>query len=91
MFLSNLLFCGFSYFLSEPKFLFIPIKLYFIKRHVWRVKMFHKTIHKARILSKHSEQLLENFVEISILQVSIGREFLSINRMLFKIDQTGIE
>ena len=53
--------------------------------------MFHKTIHKARNLSKHSEQLLKNSVENSILQVSIGREFLLIDRMFFKIDQTGIE
>ena len=35
------------YFSSEHKPLFIPIGLYFIKRHVWRVRMFHKTIHNA--------------------------------------------
>ena len=34
-------------FSSEHKPLFIPIGLYFIKRHVWRVKTFHKTINKA--------------------------------------------
>ena len=53
--------------------------------------MFHKTIHKAQNLSKHLEQLLENSVENLVLQVSIGREFLSIDQMFFKIDQTGIE
>ena len=40
---------------------FIPIGLCFIKRHVWRVKMFHETAHKAWIFFNLSEQSLENF------------------------------
>ena len=45
-----------SYVSSEHKPLFIPIGLYFIKRHVWRIKMFHKTVHKAQNLFNLSEQ-----------------------------------
>ena len=40
MFLSNLLFCGVSYFLSEYKPLFIFIGLCFMKMHVRRVSYF---------------------------------------------------
>ena len=91
VFLSNLLFCGVSYFLSEHKPLFIPIGLYFIKRHVWRVKIFHKTVHKAWNLFNLSEQLLENSAKISVFQVSISHKFLSIDQVLFSINETGIE
>ena len=69
VFLSNLLFCGVSYILSEHKSLFIPIGLCFIKKHVWRVKMFHKTIHKAWNLFKLSEQSLENSAEKSCFTI----------------------
>ena len=91
VFLSNLLFYRVSYFLSEHKPLFVSIGLYFIKRHIWRVKIFHKTIHKAWNLFNLSEQLLENSAKISVFQVSIGHMFLSIDRVLFSINQTGIE
>ena len=80
MFLTNLLFC-------EHKPLFISIRLYFIKRHVWRVKMSHKTIHKAWNLFNLSEQSPEN----SIFRVSIGQKFLLIDRVLFLINRIGIE
>ena len=49
MFLFNLLFCG-----------VYTHGLCFIKRHVWRVKMFHETVHKAWIFFNLSEQSLEN-------------------------------
>ena len=62
----------------EHKPLFIPTGLYFIKRHVWRVKMFHKTVHKTWNLFNLSKQSPENFN----FRVSIGREFLSIFRSI---------
>ena len=65
VFLSNLLFCGVSYFSSEHKPLFIPIGLYFIKKHVWRVKMFHKTVYKAWNLFNLFEQSQEKFYKKS--------------------------
>ena len=49
MFLFNLLFCG-----------VYTHGLCFIKRHVWRVKMFHETVHKAWIFFNLPEQSLEN-------------------------------
>ena len=71
--------------------LFIPIGLYFIKRQVWKVKMFHETVHKTWNLFKHLEQLLENFAKNHVLWLLIGRKFLSIDWVLFSIDQIGIE
>ena len=68
-----------SYFSSEHKSLFIPIWLYFIKRHVWRVKMFHKIVYKVWNLFKLSEQSPKNSVVNSVLRVSIGGEFLLID------------
>ena len=62
----------------EHKPLFIPTGLYFIKRHVWRVKMFHKTVHKTWNLFNLSKQSPENFN----FRVLIGREFLSIFRSI---------
>ena len=53
--------------------------------------MFHKTFHKVWNLFKYLEQLPEDSAENSVLWVSISREFLSINWMLFSIDQTEIE
>ena len=53
--------------------------------------MFHKTVHKDWNLFKHSEQLPENLAENLVLQVSIGQEFFSIDRMLFLIDRIGIK
>ena len=72
---------------NEHKPLFIPIGFYFTKRHIWRVKMFHKTIHNAWNLFKCLKQLPENLV----LRVSIGREESSIDQMFFLINQTIIE
>ena len=46
--------------------------------------MFHKTVHKAWNLFKLSEQLLENFTENLVLQ-------LSIDRVLFSIDWTRLK
>ena len=43
MFLCNLLFWGDRFFLSEHELPFILIGLYFTKKHIWRVKIFHKT------------------------------------------------
>ena len=83
VFLSNLLSCV----SSEHKPLFIPIRLYFIKRHVWRVKMFHKTVNKDWNLFNLSEQSPEN----SVSRFSIGRKLLSIDRVLFSISWTKIE
>ena len=57
------------YFSSEHKPLFILIELYFIKRHIWRVKMFHKTIHKAWKFFKLSEQSLENSAKKSCFTI----------------------
>ena len=57
------------YFLSEHKPLFILIGLYFIKRHVLRVKMFHKTIHKTWNFFKFSKQSLENSAEKSCFTI----------------------
>ena len=54
------------YFSIEHKFLFIPIGLYFIRRHVWKVKIFHKTVHNAWNLFKQSEQLTENSTKNSV-------------------------
>ena len=71
---------------SEHKPLYIPIGLYFIKRHVWRVKMFHKTVNKAWNLFNLSEQSLENSAENPISQFSINRKLLLIDWMLFLID-----
>ena len=40
-----------SGFLVFPsKLLFVPKELYFIRRHVWRVKMFHKTVSSLKLL-----------------------------------------
>ena len=54
MFLSNLLFCGVSYIIScEHKFLFIPMRLYFMKIHVWGVSYFsseHKLLFMRRYI-----------------------------------------
>ena len=85
VFLSNLLFS------SEHNPLFIPIGLYFIKRHVWRVKIFHKTIHKTWNIFKHLEQLPENSVKNLVLRVLISQEESSIDQMYFSIDRIGIE
>ena len=49
--------------LSEYRLLFIPIGLCFIKRPVWRVKMFYKTVNKAWNLFNLFEQSLENSAE----------------------------
>ena len=59
----------FLVFPSKP--LFIPNGLYFIKRHVWRVKLFHKTVHKALNFFNLSEQSLENSAENPVSQFSI--------------------
>ena len=72
---------------NEHKPLFIPIGFYFTKRHIWRVKMFHKTIHNAWNLFKCLKQLPENLV----LRVSIGREESSIDQMFFLINRTVIK
>ena len=53
--------------------------------------MFHKTVHKVWNLFKYLEQLPEDPVENSVLWVSIGREFLSINWMFFSINRIAIE
>ena len=75
VFLSNLLFS------SEHYPLFIPIGLYFIKRHVWRVKMFHKTVHKVWNLFNLFEQSTENFVENPVSRFSIDWVLFSIGRI----------
>ena len=85
MFLSNLLFS------SEHKSLFIPIRLYFIKRYVRRVKTFHKTVNKAWNLFNLSKQSLENFTKNPISRFSISRKLLSIDQVLFSIGWTGIK
>ena len=77
--------------LDEHEPLLISIELYFIKRHLWRVKKFHKTIHNAWNIFKCSKQLSENSAKIQFSRVSINREELSINRRLFSIDRTRIE
>ena len=79
------------YFSSEHKPLFILIGLCFIKRHVWRAKMFHKTINKAWNLFNLSEQSLENFPENPISRFLIHQKLLSIDRMPFSIGRTRIE
>ena len=58
---------------SEHKPLFIPIGLYFIKRHVWRVKNFHKNVNNAwnlfnlsklsPLILFHDFQLVENYFQ----------------------------
>jgi len=55
-----------------------------VKRYVWRVKMFHKTVHKAWNVFNLSEQSPENSVENPVSR-------LSIDRMLFLIDRTRIK
>ena len=60
--------CFLCYFSSEYKPLFIPIRLcfmkrhvYFMKRHIWRVSyFFHKMVNKDWNLFNISEPLLEN-------------------------------
>ena len=69
------------YFVNISLYLY-PIGLYYIKRHVWRVKMFHKTIHKAWNLFKLSKQSPENSTE---------KSWFSISRVLFSIGRTGIK
>ena len=71
-----------GYVSIEHKSLFIPIGSYFTKIHVWRVKMFHKTVHKAWNIFKCSKQLLENSVENLVSQVSIDREESSIDQTI---------
>ena len=75
----------------KHKPLFKPISLYLVKKHIWRFKMFHKTICKAWNIFKHLEQLLKNSTENSILQVWIDHEESSIDRRLFLIDPIGID
>ena len=41
------------------------VELYFIKRHVWKVKIFHKTIHKTWNLFKLSKQSPKKFAKKS--------------------------
>ena len=53
--------------------------------------MFHKTVHKAWNLFKHSEQLLENSAKIQFSCVLINRKKLSINWKIFSIDRTRIK
>ena len=52
--------------------------------------MFHKTIHKAWNLFKLSEQLLENFTENLVLQLSIDRVlfFDRLNKNQIAIDSS---
>ena len=80
MFLSNLLFCGVSYFLSEHKSLFIPIGLYFIKRHVWRVNYFFI---KRLIKIETSSTFLNNHQKILIFEFSL-RKFQNLNFYFIK-------
>ena len=75
----------------KHKPLFKPIRLYLIKKHVWKFKMFHKTICKAWNIFKHLEQLLKNSTENSVLRVWIDHEESSIDRRLFLIDPIGID
>ena len=79
------------YFSIEHKPLFIPTEIYFIKRHVWTVKKFHKTNHKAWNIFKRLELLSKNSAEIQFSRVTINQEESSIDRKLFLIDQIGIE
>ena len=53
--------------------------------------MFHKTIHKAWNFFNLSEQPLEKFCRKFNFRISIDRKVLSINRLLFSIDRTGID
>ena len=82
MFLTNLLFCGY-------KPLFIPIKLYFIKMHIWRVKMFHKIIQNAWNLLKLSEQSLENSAEI-LVSLSFDRSRVLFNWLNVLFDRLNV-
>ena len=53
--------------------------------------MFHKTIHKIWNFFNLSEQPLEKFCRKFNFRISIDRKVLSINRLLFSIDRTGID
>ena len=75
------------YFSSEHKPLFMPIRLYFIKRHVWRVKMFHKTVHKAWNLFKLSEQSQKNSAEKSCFMIFDRK--VTFNRSSALFDRTN--
>ena len=48
-------------------------KIITLKRYIWRVKIFIKTIHKAWNILKLSEQSLEDSAKNSVLQFSIDR------------------
>ena len=76
---------------SEYKSLFIPRWLYFIKRHIWRVKTFYKTVNKTRNLFNLSKYSPENSIENPVSRFSIGRKLLSIVQVLFSIGQIRIE
>ena len=78
-------------FSSEHKFLFIPIGLYFIKRHISRVKTFHRTINKAWNLFNLPVQSPKNSTKIFVSRFLIGQKLLSIDQVLFSIDRTAIE
>ena len=78
-------------FSSKLKSLFILIVLYFIKRHVWRVKTFHRTVNKAWNLFNLSVQSLENSTKNLVSRFLIGQKLLSIDQVLFSIDRTAIE
>ena len=75
------------YFSSEHKPLFIPLWLYFIKRHIWRVKMFHKTVHKTWNLFKLSEQSPKNSAEKSCFMIFDRK--VTFNRSSALFDQTN--
>ena len=72
------------YLPSEHMLLFIPIEFYFTKRHVWRVKMFHKIVHMAWNLFKHLEQLSKNSAKNLALWVSIDQKKSGINGGYFR-------
>ena len=69
-----------SLFSGEHKPLFILIGLCFIKRHVWRVKMFYRTVHKTWNLFKHIEQSPKNSVEKSWF-LTFDRSKITFNRL----------
>ena len=62
------------------------VELYFIKRHVWKVKMFHKTVYKAWNLFKLSEQSQKNSVEKSRFMI-FDRSKVTFNRSSALFDQ----
>ena len=68
VFLSNLLFCGVSYFSSEYKPLFMKRHVCFMKRHIWRVSYFFikwltKIETSSTLMNSHQkimQKILEN-------------------------------